>query len=79
MPLSDWCVVTVRPVRGLTRGARAQGALESTEISLFMWIPHLMSCGIHMIMDLAAVPLGQPGQNGQGSACGPGPTRNRSP
>ena len=26
MPLTKWCVVTVRPVRGLARGTRAHGA-----------------------------------------------------
>jgi len=52
-------VVAVRAVRGLARGARAQAAARSTVISLFMWIPQLMSCGIHMIMARAALPSGQ--------------------
>ena len=31
---------------------------------MIMWIPHQMSCGIHMIMVRAAAPPGQPGRNG---------------
>jgi hypothetical protein len=33
-------------------------------IFMIMWIPQLMSCGIHMIMARAAVPAGQSGRNG---------------
>jgi hypothetical protein len=47
-------VVKVRAVRGLAREAGAQSAALSTGISLFMWIPQLIGCGIHMIMVWAA-------------------------
>ena len=33
-----------------------------------MWDLQLISCTIHMIMGLAAAPLGQPGRNGQARA-----------
>ncbi len=35
---------------------------------MIVWIPHQMSCGIHMIMLRAAVPPGQPGRNGHQQA-----------
>jgi hypothetical protein len=37
-------------------------------ISLFLWIPQLISWGIHMIMGRAAVPPGQSGRNGHARA-----------
>src|ERR1700722_5529095 len=46
------------------RGAHAPGAVQSRWISLIMWIPHQMRCGIHMILVRGAVPPGQPGRTG---------------
>jgi hypothetical protein len=45
----------VRTVRGPGCDARAPGAASSHGISLFMEIPHQISCGISTIMVRAAV------------------------
>ena len=58
MPFTLWCAVRVRAVRGLGRGLERHsrgGRGMIARIFVFMWIPHQMSCGIHMIMAWAAV------------------------
>ena len=59
-----WCVVSVRAVRGLTRGARARGRAPARGAAS-RGCARRDRCGISVIMDLAAAPRGQPGRNGQ--------------
>jgi hypothetical protein len=45
-PLTEWCAVTVRAVRGPARDARAPCATESCRISLFAEDRQRISCEI---------------------------------
>ena len=58
MPLTLWCVVTVRAVRVLARGARACGRGVIAQDFAFRGNLQLISCGITTIMGWAAVAPG---------------------
>jgi hypothetical protein len=66
VPLTDeWRVMSVSAVRGLGRGARARARHDRQGFRFFVEYQQLMSCQNSVIMDRAAAPPGQPGQNGQ--------------
>ena len=49
-PRLKWWVVAVRAARGMGRGLRPLDPARSKTFSMIMVIPHLISCGITMIM-----------------------------